>query len=294
MSYDSNGNTTSKSDFSGTTTYSWDFDNRLTSVTLPGQFGTVSFRYDRIRRRIYKSSSSGTSIYAYDGSNLAEETNASGAPVARYAQGLNIDQPLAMLRSGTVSYHEADGLGSVASLSNTAGVTASNYMYDSFGNLVATSGSVVNNFRYTGREFDTETGLYYYCAKYYDPVNGRFASEDPLKFFGGDINLCRYVWNHPTSLRDPRGLWGAGVVGSAGAFRGLGRVSKWWRDCDRGWSLFCGYVSPLGFTSGVLSRATHLAGGTVFLVLRTNVDLLPLLEVTGVLESVQVSELASC
>jgi RHS repeat-associated protein len=222
MSYDSNGNTTSKSDFSGTTTYSWDFDNRLTSVTLPGQFGTVSFRYDRIRRRIYKSSSSGTSIYAYDGSNLAEETNASGAPVARYAQGLNIDQPLAMLRSGTVSYHEADGLGSVASLSNTAGVTASNYMYDSFGNLVATSGSVVNNFRYTGREFDTETGLYYYCAKYYDPVNGRFASEDPLKFFGGDINLCRYVWNHPTSLRDPRGLWGAGVVGSAGAFRGLG------------------------------------------------------------------------
>jgi YD repeat-containing protein len=65
--YDYNGNTTSKTDSTGTTTYTWDFENRLTSVTLPGSGGSVTFKYDPFGRRIYKSSSSGTSVYAYGG-----------------------------------------------------------------------------------------------------------------------------------------------------------------------------------------------------------------------------------
>src|SRR5207253_10060668 len=67
----------------------------------------------------------------YDGDNLAEETNASGGVVARYSQGLNIDEPLAMLRSGTTSFYNADGLGSVTSLSNPAGTLAQTYQFDS-------------------------------------------------------------------------------------------------------------------------------------------------------------------
>ena len=74
-----NSNTTSKTDSTGTTNYTWDFENRLTSVTLPSSGGTVSFKYDPFGRRIYKSSSVGTSIYAYDGDNLVEERNSSGA-----------------------------------------------------------------------------------------------------------------------------------------------------------------------------------------------------------------------
>jgi len=72
---------------------------------------TVSFKYDPFGRRIYKSSSSGTSVYAYDGDNLVEETNSSGAVMARYEATQNIDEPLAMLRSGATSYYHADGLG---------------------------------------------------------------------------------------------------------------------------------------------------------------------------------------
>jgi len=64
----------------------------LISVTLPGTGGTITFKYDPYGRRIYKSSSSGTAIYAYDGDNLIEETNSSGAVVARYSQGLNVDE----------------------------------------------------------------------------------------------------------------------------------------------------------------------------------------------------------
>ena len=84
----------------------------------------VSFKYDPFGRRIYKSSSSGTSIYAYDGDNLAEETNLSGSVVARYAQTEDLDEPLVMLRSSASSYYQADGLGSITSLSNGAGALA--------------------------------------------------------------------------------------------------------------------------------------------------------------------------
>jgi hypothetical protein len=79
-----------------------------------------TFKYDPFGRRIYKSSSSGTSIYAYDGNNLIEETNNSGTAVARYTETQHIDEPLGVLRGGITSYYEADGLGSVTSLSNTA------------------------------------------------------------------------------------------------------------------------------------------------------------------------------
>jgi YD repeat-containing protein len=133
VAYDNNGNTLTKTDSTGTTTYTWDYENRLTSVTLPGSGGTVTFKYDPLGRRIYKSSSLGTSIFTYDRYSLIEETNSSGAVVARYAQGLNMDEPVAALRGGTTNYYEADGLGSVTSLTNTAGALAQTYTVDSFG-----------------------------------------------------------------------------------------------------------------------------------------------------------------
>jgi RHS repeat-associated protein len=205
--FDANGNTTSKTDSTGTTNYTWDYENRLTSVTLPGSGGTVTFKYDPFGRRIYKSSSAGTSAYAYDGDNLVEETNSSGAAVARYAETQNVDEPLAMLRSSTTSYFEQDGLGSVTSLTDNTGALAQTYTYDSFGNIIATSGSLVNSLRYTGREFDTETGLFYYRTRYYDPLAGRFLTEDPTGILGG-INYYDYALNDVANLNDPLGLDG--------------------------------------------------------------------------------------
>ena len=79
-------------------------------------YETESFKYDPFGRRIHKYSSSGTSVFAYDGDTLVEETNSSGAVVARYSQGLNIDEPLAMLRSAATGDYRADGLGYMLSL----------------------------------------------------------------------------------------------------------------------------------------------------------------------------------
>jgi RHS repeat-associated protein len=64
----------------------------------------------------------------------------------------------------------------------------------------------VNPFRYTARESDTETGLYYYRARYYDPSSGRFISEDPVGLRGLDVNFYRYVRNQPNHYTDPIGL----------------------------------------------------------------------------------------
>jgi len=204
--YDNNGNETSKTDSTGTTSYTWDYENRLTSVTLPGSGGTVSFKYDAFGRRIYKSSSAVTSIYAYDGDNLIEETNSSGGVVARYSQTDEVDEPLAMLRSGATSYYEADGLGTTTSLTNTAGSLAQTYTFDTFGKQTASSGSLTNPFQYAGRELDSETTLYFMRARYFDSTTGRFLSEDPARFDGG-IDFYAYVSNSPVNLIDPFGLY---------------------------------------------------------------------------------------
>jgi RHS repeat-associated protein len=206
---DYNGNTQSKTDSTGTTNYTWDFENRLTSVTLPGSGGTVTFKYDPFGRRIQKSftqnGTTTTTNFLYDASNLIEEVDASGNALARYMQTRNIDEPLAMLRGGTTSYYHADALGSVTSLSNPSGSLANTYTYDSFGKLTASTGSLVNPFRFTARDFDTETNLQFSRARYYDPGSGRFLSEDRMRFRAG-VDFYSYVWNNSVNRVDPFGL----------------------------------------------------------------------------------------
>lgn len=203
FTYDNNGNTLTKTEAAGTTSYAWDFENRLASVTLPNGGGTVTLKYDPFGQRIQKSGASGTTNYVYDAANVLEEVDGTGAVLARYTQGPGIDEPLAMLRGGVTSYYLADGLGSITFVLGSGG--SARYTYGAFGNLASSTGTVTNPFRYTGREFDAETGLYYYRARYYDPQAGRFISEDPIRFHGG-MNYYGYAGNGPTRFGDPFGL----------------------------------------------------------------------------------------
>ena len=102
--YDNNGNTTSKTDTNGTTYYTWDYENRLASVTLPGQGGTVYFNYDPFGRRIRKAFGSATTVYAYDGDNITEELDSGGNLVTHYTQGAGIDEPLALTGTGRLAH----------------------------------------------------------------------------------------------------------------------------------------------------------------------------------------------
>src|SRR5947207_1013822 len=198
---ENNGNLISKT---GGTTYSWDFENRLTRVA-PSGGSQVNFKYDPMGRRIQKSSSSGTVNYIYDHAYVLEEVDTAGTLVTRYTQNLGIDERLVTLKSGTASYYEADGLGTITSLSNSSGALAKTYIYDSFGRLFSSSGPASNPYGFTGRELDSETGLQYYRARYYDPAIGRFLSEDPIRFQAG-MNFYAYVGNSPLNAIDPSGM----------------------------------------------------------------------------------------
>jgi len=182
-------------------------DNRLTQVVNPG-VGTTTFRYDPFGRRIQKSGPLGTTNYVYDNDNLIEEVDNSGNVLAGYTHGVGVDEPISALRGGATSYYQADeALGSITSLSNGVGALANTYTYDIFGNLAASTGTLTNPFRYTGREFDSESGLYFYRSRYFDPIAGRFVSEDSIRFEGG-IDFYEYVDNSPVNEFDPLGMSG--------------------------------------------------------------------------------------
>jgi len=65
---------------------------------------------------------------------------------------------------------------------------------------------IAQPYTFTAREYDPETGLYFYRARYYDPTQGRFLTRDPIGFAGGDVNLYAYVSNDPVNWSDPWGL----------------------------------------------------------------------------------------
>ena len=84
------------------------------------------------------------------------------------------------------------------------GTVAAEYTYDAFGQITQT-GPLQQPFGFTGREFDAESGLYYYRARYYDPALGMFIQSDPIGFAAGDLNIYAYVGNDPANWSDPSG-----------------------------------------------------------------------------------------
>lgn len=215
--YDDNGNLTQKTLITQPTQqtlYMYDAMNQLVRIDAPNgdQF---NYFYDGLGRRIAKKRNAILlKQYIYDDEDILFEFNGSDVLQARYTHGIGIDEPLIMERDLDISgsfdpseqfFYHTDGLGSIVDLTNNTGVIAQSYVYDSFGNIIQQTGSMINPYTYTGREHDTESGLYYYRARYYDPTIGRFMQEDPIGFAGGDINLYNYVGNNGVNFIDPTG-----------------------------------------------------------------------------------------
>ena len=201
--YDYNGNLTGRTEGATTASYTYDDEDRLIGVTSGA--GLIAYAYDPFGRRIGKNVNGTITNYVYDHQNILAEYDGGSNLKARYTQGINIDEPLAIKQGASTYYYHADGLGSVVNLTSTQGKSVQTYAYDSFGNVTPT-GSVSQPFAFTGREYDQETGLYYYRARYYDPKAGRFITKDPIGFEGGDYNLYVYVKNNSVNYTDPEGL----------------------------------------------------------------------------------------
>jgi RHS repeat-associated protein len=196
FTYDANGSLTGE----GTKTYEWDGANRLVRV-LDGGIELVRFVYDGDGRRSQKIAGGVTHTYVYGGEDMLEERLSTGATI-RYVHGLGIDQPLAKVESGAATYYLADHLGSIVQETNASAVVTLTRQYDAWGDLLQGSGTA--GYAFTGREWDSETGLYYYRARYYNPKIGRFVSEDPSGLVDGP-NLYAYAVGNPIALVDPLG-----------------------------------------------------------------------------------------
>ena len=108
---------------------------------------------------------------------------------------------------GTAAWYLQDREGSVRYLVDNTGAVHDHLTYDGYGNVLTESSPTFGDrFKYTGREFDGETGLQYNRARYYDPKTGRWTSQDPMGFASGDFNKYRYVHNSPMDSNDPLGL----------------------------------------------------------------------------------------
>jgi RHS repeat-associated protein len=179
----------------------WDAENRLTAVKQGGST-LASFTYDGTGRRANKTAAAVTTTYVYDGAQFLEE-RPSAAPTKRYVYGIGIDRVLAQVVGGTTTYNVADHLGSVVRTTDSLGNPTFTREYDPWGNPL--QGSAAGGYAYTGREWDSETGLYYYRARYYAPTLARFITEDPIGPLGGG-NRYAYAANSPIAKLDSLGL----------------------------------------------------------------------------------------
>ncbi len=196
-SYDNNGNMTSD----GVRTFTYDYDNRLQSV-ITSQ-GTTTFVYDGTGTRVKKIGLDGEYIY------IGKYYQCKDGTCIKYIYG---GDTLIADQIGTdIEYYHQDHLGSTRVVTNDISEDKGWLSYYPFGETLTVSGALGGvDRKYTSQELDSETGLYFYNARYYNPILGRFISADTIVPEPGNsqsLNRYSYVYNNPLNFVDPTGHW---------------------------------------------------------------------------------------
>jgi RHS repeat-associated protein len=220
LTYDADGNLAND----GTFSYNYDEENRLLKVTRLSDSALVGqYQYDTLGRRVEKTADPAgtpvTTVYFYDDARIVEEQSTLGVTQATYVYGNYVDEVLTMDRGGQAYYYHQNALWSIEAVTDSTGAPVERYSYDAYGAVTVTTGSGVpvppnswgtahsaigNPWMFTGRQFDEESGMYYYRARVYDALKGRFLQRDPLGYIQG-TNLYEYAKSNPQAFTDPKG-----------------------------------------------------------------------------------------
>ncbi len=156
-------------------------------------------------------------------------------------------------------YIHTDHLQSSSVMTDMAGTYAQKSFYYPFGetkDVPFGDGYMDFKYKYTGKEWDAETGLYYYGARYYDPKLARFISADtivPEPYYPQSFNRYAYAYNNPIVLRDLAGYCPVPSGGGGGFWASVGRgLSAIGRAIGRG-------ISAIG--RGIGNAARGIARG---------------------------------
>jgi len=213
--YDTNGNLT----FDGRYRYFYDYANRLCEVKDEAGVTIALYWFDTFGRRITTLVEGVVEDFYYDGMQVMERRNGLGEWSVQYIYGIGIDEPLLMHKSdGSIYWYHQNALGNVMVMTDSVGDVVEWYEYDVYGavmiydssNEVVERSLVGNRYMFTGRRYDYETGLYFYRARYYHPILGRFLSRDPVF----TPSVYEYCTSNPISYIDPHGTWYQGTHAS--------------------------------------------------------------------------------
>ncbi|MGH2866497.1 MAG: RHS repeat-associated core domain-containing protein [Solirubrobacteraceae bacterium] len=133
-----------------------------------------------------------------------------GSRKATFNTAANLTAVLVALPAPVVLYLHHDQLGSTRMLTDGTGAVKGTLSYDAYGNPAGSTGSASTPLAFAGQYRDSESGLYYLRARYYDPTTAQFLTRDPL--LAQTRSAYGYVAGNPLNLTDPSGkcgLWGS-------------------------------------------------------------------------------------
>ena len=207
MTHDRNGNLTTNKDSS---IYTWDFNNQMSFSVSGTPSINVAYTYDALGRRVSKTSNNTTTIFVNSGYQiLSEYTSISNAPFAEiqsFVYATYIDEPIAVINANGKYFYHSNQQFSVGAITDNSGNMIERFGYNAYGKPIAILDSVLinNEYFFTGRQLDSETGLFYFRTRYYDACLGQFISRDPIGYIDGK-NL--YSGYFSIAGLDPYGLF---------------------------------------------------------------------------------------
>ena len=180
--------------------------------------------YNGFGQRVIKTVDGVSTVFHYGMSTNADiigESDLDGVFTKEYLYSAETGrlQRLAMVdvASGEAYFYVYDHLGIPIMLVDPKLKVVWYGIYRPFGEAMVDKASrVVNNFRFPGQYFDTETGLHYNYHRYYDPSIGRYLTPDPLGISGGNMNPYLYAQSNPVNSIDPLGLYSVSIFQGCG------------------------------------------------------------------------------